>query len=95
MRHNEKTAAYHNSGLNKNFNEQGNYKPKKNNFQLNSAIGGCVGCGELLESDNEFLQSIAACRKCLGVYAVILGAIEATEQRRRREQLERFAGGLK
>ncbi len=59
-----------------------------------SAIA-CVNCKTNLASETDYLQSIRACRKCLGVYAVILGAIEESEQRRRRETLERFAGGVK
>ncbi|MBA2493948.1 MAG: hypothetical protein H0V31_04545 [Acidobacteria bacterium] len=59
-----------------------------------SAIA-CVNCKTNLASETDYLQSIRACRKCLGVYAVVLGAIEESEQRRRRETLERFAAEVK
>ncbi len=75
--------------------------PIRSKFELpnftptSAAVVVFVGCGGRIESDNEFLQSIAACRKCLGVYAVVLGAIEESEQRRRRETLERFVAEVK
>jgi hypothetical protein len=50
----------------------------------------CVNCKTGLANETEFLQSIRACRKCLGVYVLVLQAIEAAEQRKRRETLERF-----
>ena len=51
----------------------------------------CVNCKTGLANETDYLQSIRVCRKCLGIYAVILGAIEEAEQRRRRETLERFS----
>ena len=51
----------------------------------------CVNCKTGLANETDYLQSIRVCRTCLGIYAVILGAIEEAEQRRRRETLERFS----
>ncbi len=55
----------------------------------------CVGCGERLESDNDFQQSVKVCRKCLTHYTKIDEAIDEASKRKRRELLERFAGGAK
>jgi len=70
--------------------------PPRRPFNLDGAgfpksVIACVNCKTNLASETDYLQSIRACRKCLGVYAVVLGAIEESEQRRRRETLERFA----
>ncbi len=54
----------------------------------------CVNCKTGLTNETDYLQSIQVCRKCLGVYATVLGAIEAAEERKRRETLERFAAGV-
>jgi len=51
----------------------------------------CVNCKTGLTNETDYLQSIRACRKCLGIYAVILGTIEESERLKRRETLERFA----
>ncbi len=55
----------------------------------------CVGCGGRVETDNEFQQSIKVCRKCLTHYTKIETAIDEASKRKRREILERFAGGAK
>ncbi len=66
-------------------------------FELSSgaAVVVCVGCGGRLEGGNDFQQSIKVCRKCLAHYAKIDSAIDEASKRKRRELLERFAGGSK
>ncbi len=51
----------------------------------------CVGCGGRLETDNDFLQSVEGCRKCLGIYARLDAAFDESAKRKRREHLEKFA----
>lgn len=55
----------------------------------------CTRCGAWLKQDNDFLQSIYCCRKCVGIYARIDIAIEESVKRKKRELLEKFAGGAK
>jgi hypothetical protein len=55
----------------------------------------CVGCGGRLESDNDFQQQIKVCRRCLAHYAKIDEAIDEASKRKRRELLQKFAGGAK
>ncbi len=55
----------------------------------------CTGCGARLEQDNGFLQSIHCCGKCIEIYARIDIAIEESLKRKKRETLEKFAGGAK
>ncbi len=66
-------------------------------FELSSgaAVVVCVGCGGRLDGDNDFQQSVKVCRKCLAHYAKIDEAIDEASKRKRRELLERFAGGAK
>ncbi len=67
-------------------------------FELSSGAATaavCVGCAGRLESDNDFQQSVKVCRKCLVLYAKIDEAIDEASKRKRREMLERFAGGAK
>jgi len=60
---------------------------------LASAV--CVNCGGRLDADDNIQQSVKVCRKCLAHYAVIDAAIDEASRRKRREMLERFAGGAK
>jgi len=75
--------------------------PTRSKFELpdfpptRTAVVVCAGCAGHLESDNDFQQQIKVCRKCLAHYAVIDAAIDAASKRKRREMLERFAGGAK
>jgi len=75
--------------------------PQRNPFTFDDApntktvVGVCVGCGGRLDGDNDFQQSIKVCRKCLAHYAKIDSAIDEASKRKRRELLERFAGGSK
>ncbi len=55
----------------------------------------CVGCGGRLDGDNDFQQAVKVCRKCLAHYALIDLAIDEASKRKRRELLEKFAGGAK
>jgi hypothetical protein len=55
----------------------------------------CVGCGGKLERDGDFEQSIHGCRKCIGVYTRIDAAIEESARRKKKELLEKFAGGAR
>ena len=67
-------------------------------FELSSVTATaavCVGCGGRLDGDNDFQQSIKVCRKCLAHYAKIDSAIDEASKRKRRELLEKFAGGAK
>jgi hypothetical protein len=53
----------------------------------------CVGCGGRIDCDNDFQQSVKACRKCLAHYAKIDAAIDDASKRKRREILEKMTGG--
>ena len=66
-------------------------------FELSSgaSVVVCVGCGGRLDGDNDFQQSVKACRKCLVHYAKIDEAIDEASKRKRREILERLVGGAK
>ncbi len=75
--------------------------PERESFNLpdipfqKAAVVVCVGCGGRLETDNEFQQSIRACRKCLAHYAKIEAAIDESAKRKKRELLEKFAAEVK
>ncbi len=60
-----------------------------------AVVAVCAGCGGRLDRDDNFQQSIHGCRKCIGIYARIDSAIDEASKRKRRELLERFAGGAK
>jgi hypothetical protein len=62
-----------------------------------SATAVCIECGSQLESDNDFLQSIKVCRKCLAQHARIEAALDERAKRKtqRREMSEKLAGGIK
>jgi len=60
-----------------------------------TVVAVCAGCGGRLDRDDNFQQSIHGCRKCIGIYARIDSAIDEASKRKRRELLERFAGGAK
>ena len=55
------------------------------------AAAACVGCGGRLDRDDNFQQSIRACRKCISIYARIDTRIEENARRKKKKQLERFA----
>ncbi len=55
----------------------------------------CAGCGARLEQDNDFLQSVHCCGKCIGIYARVDAAINEIVERKKREELKKFMGGAK
>ncbi len=60
-----------------------------------AVVAVCAGCGGRLDRDDNFQQSIHGCRKCIGIYARIDAAIEENAKRKKKELLEKFAGGAK
>ena len=72
--------------------------PERKPFRLpvfESAVAACVNCAGRLDADDTIQQAVKVCRKCLVQYATIDAAIDEASKRKRREMLERFAGGAK
>ncbi len=55
----------------------------------------CVGCGGRLDLDDAIQQRFCGCRQCVGIYGRLDAAADEHDKRKRRETLERFAGGAK
>jgi hypothetical protein len=49
----------------------------------------CVNCGRTLEADDNILQSIKVCRKCLTQYVVIDEAIDEASKRKQQSILRK------
>ncbi len=54
----------------------------------------CVGCDVRLDLFDPVQMAFQACRKCIGIYSRLDAAFDEGEKRKRKEILERFAGGL-
>ncbi len=53
----------------------------------------CAGCGGKLDRDDAIQKKFSGCRKCVGIYGRLDAAADEHDKRKRKETLERFAGG--
>ena len=55
----------------------------------------CKVCGNILDRDNDFQQSVGVCRSCFEVYSKVdMSLNEHADEKVRRIKLEKMAGGL-
>jgi len=76
--------------------------PKRKPFAFDNApspktviVTVCAGCGSKLDRDDAIQQRFSGCRQCVGIYGRLDAAADEHDKRKRRETLERFAGGAK
>ncbi len=60
-----------------------------------AVVAVCAGCGGRIDADDNFLQSIQGCRKCIGIYTRIDSMLDEISKQKTKELLEKFAGGAK
>lgn len=74
--------------------------PKSKSFNASSSAAvkpaiACVNCKVKLDDHNHQLKYAKVCRKCILTFTVIETELDSAEKQKRREQLERFIGGVK
>jgi len=60
-----------------------------------AVVGVCAGCGGRLDRDDAIQQTFNGCRKCIAIYGRLEAAFDEGAKRKKKELLEKFAGGAK
>jgi hypothetical protein len=63
--------------------------------QIAAKPSSCIICKHSLPKDDEFIQKVRVCRKCLSVYSSVSSALEqSADERTKAIKLEKFRRGL-
>ncbi len=55
----------------------------------------CAGCNAWLDLDDQIQQAFSGCRDCLSIYSRLDAAFDENSKRRKKEILEKMAGGAR
>ncbi len=71
--------------------------PDDDNAPTNAVVvvAVCAACGSRLDPDDNLQMRFSGCFKCVLIYSKLDAAFDESSNRRKKELLEKFAGGVK